>query len=248
MFSPNEQQVAIVIVGTTHPGNLGASARAMGVMGFSNLLLARPQSDPLDPDATARASGQVEILENCKTFPDLQVAVAKMQKVYAFTSRKRGIEVPVLDVRTAAKHTAKDLAQQKPTAFVFGPEKTGLTNEEIEICDAIVEIPAHSNKSSLNVAFAVQIACYELYLALGLGSNHAKQKRLVAPKEELAGLLEHLEDAISKNCPPRDEALFMKMRSRLRLLINRAKLSSADIRMLRGFLSRLSPFTKDTDQ
>lgn len=203
-------------------------------MGLRTLLLARPQASPADPDAIARAASSCQILEESATYPDLAAALASHQRAYAFTARRRGMSHLVLDVRATGLQAAEDLASNSRVAFVFGPERSGLSNAETELCDAIVEIPTAAKRSSLNVAAAVQLACYELFMAQT--GQATLPERDLATKGEIQGVLDHLEELVQGTCPPRDQALADRMRSRLQLLLNRASPAKADVRLLRGLL------------
>lgn len=225
--------VSIILVGTTHPGNIGATARAMGVMGLSTLLLARPVASHTEEQAVVRASGAADILERAAVYPDLAATISTHHCVYAFTARRRDMSHSVVDLRTAATLCAKNSAEQLRTALVFGPERTGLTNAELELCDRIVEIPSAANYS-LNVAAAVQLACYEVYLATL--EQEPQPARELASKQEIQDMLDHTRTVVMLTAPPRTEALLQKMLGRMQVLINRAEPTPADIRMLRGML------------
>ena len=227
---------AVVMVGTTHPGNLGGAARAMGNMGIGRLLLAGPKCSPSEPDAIARAAGFASILDGSRSFAVLGEALAGHQRAYAYTARRRGMSQRVLDSREAAAKMAGELAGGARVAMVFGPEQAGLSNLDTDMCDNMVEISAVPGKASLNVAAAVQIACHELRMA----SEHLPPERPargLAGKDELQDLLDHAERVMDALCPAKNAGLRAKMRRRLSLIANRADMDKADVRMLRGLLS-----------
>lgn len=223
------------MVRTTHPGNIGAAARAMGVSGLAHLALVSPQTSATNPDAVARAASSGSILDNSATYPDLGAALANCQRAYAFTARRRDMKHLILDARAASAKANQDLAAGNQVALVFGPEQSGLTNEEIQLCDCIVEISTVPGKSSLNVAAAIQIACHELLMATD--TSMEGPARDLATKQDLQDALIHVNDLMQEFCPPQNEALRKKMLGRLNLLLNRASPEKSDVRMLRGLLA-----------
>lgn len=228
-------RAAVVMVGTTHPGNLGAAARALATMGLRRLLLARPLADPGHPDATARAAGATGILERAETYPDLASALGAFHRAFAYTARLRYLSHPPATPRESAVQCVRVLASGRKTALVFGPEHAGLTNAELDMCDAVVTIPSSPEHSSLNIAAAVQVACYELRSAAAGGVRTRERK---APaKEELQRLLEHAGKVIDISCAPPSAGHRRKMLKRLALLLGRADPDRADVQLLRGLLT-----------
>ena len=233
------RRVAIVMVGTTHPGNIGAAARAMGNMGLERLVLVRPQANVRDPIAVARAAGFGRILDHACEYPDLATALAPNHRAYAFTARRRGLAQRVINARSACLAMNTELAASRHIALVFGPEHSGLTNIETDLCDCLVHIPTQVENSSLNIAAAIQIACYELSMATNTVSTAAAKDNL-ATKREIHDLLEHVEQVLVDCCPARHPGLQAKMMRRLNQLVNRASPDQADVRMLRGLLSAIA--------
>ncbi|MEO1245084.1 MAG: RNA methyltransferase [Pseudomonadota bacterium] len=152
--------IRIVLVGTTHPGNIGAVARAMKNMGLSDLALVSPRYFP-HPEATARASGADDLLGGARVVGSLAEAVEDCGFVAGASARSRSINWPCLDAHEAA---AKAIAESSrgTAALVFGPEKSGLSNDDLDLCNALLSIPTNPEFSSLNLAMAVQVVCYEI--------------------------------------------------------------------------------------
>ena len=234
-------QVRVVLVQTSHPGNIGAAARAMHTMGLSSLALVAPDRFP-DPEAEARAAGAGQLLADASIAGTLDEALADCRLVLGCTARQRGVPLPELHPRIAAARLL-EAAAQAPVALVFGRERTGLTNDELQRCHAAVHIPANPEFSSLNLAAAVQVLAYELRgAALGVGSAEAPAARPAprrdapATHEELEGLFGHLADTL-------EDIDFHKGRSprtvlrRLRRLFLRATPDQREVRILRGVLS-----------
>ena len=159
----NSADIRIVLVEPSHPGNIGAVARAMKNMALGTLLLVRPREFP-HPEATARASGADDVLAQARVVPSLAAALEGCGYVAATTARERDQRFRVVDVREAAARIVAE-AQRRPAAVVFGTERTGLTNEELQTAHALVRIPASSAYAALNLAMAVQLVAYELFRA-----------------------------------------------------------------------------------
>lgn len=154
--------IHIILVGTQHPGNIGSAARAMKTMGLTRLKLVQPQRFP-DREAFVMAAGADDLLERAEQFESLADAMADCRVALGCTARRRGISLPEYRPRDAAARMLEECGQA-PVALVFGRERTGLTNEELQRCHAAVHIPANPDYSSLNLAAAVQILSYELHL------------------------------------------------------------------------------------
>lgn len=155
--------VRIVLVETSHPGNIGAAARAMKTMGLDELVLVAPGEFP-SAEATARASGADDVLARARVVNSLDDAIADCGFVAASSARLRKLSWPVVDPRAGAAALQRHAGETK-VAMVFGPEHSGLTNEDLGRCNQVVQIPANRAYSSLNVAMAVQVICYELRMA-----------------------------------------------------------------------------------
>lgn len=234
----------MVLVETSHPGNIGAVARAMKTMGLSELVLVAPRSFP-DAEATARASGADDILATARVEADLTAAIADCSWVVGASARTRGGRWPVLDPRRSAAESAARMRREK-CAIVMGPEQSGLTNEDLMRCHALVHIPTAPEYSSLNLAMAVQILCYELRLAAlssdsGEAFSHPEIREAPpATAAEIEGFHAHLEDLLTRSRflhPDHPKEL----RRKLRRLFLRAELDRNEINILRGALASLDP-------
>ena len=228
-------RVRIVLVEPTHPGNIGATARAMKTMGLDRLCLVAPGRFP-SAEATARAAGADDVLHEARIVESVDDALAGCGLVLGTTARRRRIEWPVVDAREGARRAVVQSART-PVAVVFGREHSGLTNAEIDRCHALIRIPATAHFSSLNVAAAVQIVAYEMRIAAyGQGIPRASTQDRVATADELAGFYRHLETALVEigYLDPAAPKLLMR---RLRRLFSRAEPERAEIDILRGILT-----------
>lgn len=230
------QNIRIVLVGTTHPGNIGAAARAMYNMGISRLALVDPQCQ-VDEVAYARASGANLVLEQHETFSELRAAVADCERVIATSARRRSLAWPETDPATLAQKLF-ELPRDCQVALVFGREHSGLNNDELQLCNQVVSIPTNPEFSSLNLAAAVQVLCYEIYrqqLSPPETRAPAEQDRL-ASSAEIEGYFVHLQENLEHNgfIDPRQPGLIMQ---RLRRLYLRSGLTRNEVNILRGMLS-----------
>lgn len=236
MHATPANRIRIVLVETSHPGNIGAAARAMKTMGLGRLVLVNPAEFP-HPDATAMASSAVDVLEGAAVVPDLDTALAGCVLVAGTSARRRGIGPPELLPREcAARLTA--VAAENDVALVFGRERTGLTNEELDRCHLLVTIPANPEYASLNLAAAVQVLAYELILARGTTAAAAENEVPLATADEMERLYEHLEQAALETgfLDPENPKHLMR---RLRRLFNRAQPDQNELNILRGLLTAL---------
>ena len=228
----------IVLVGTQHPGNIGSAARAMKTMGLERLALVSPERFP-DPQAYALAAGAADLIDKAEIFPSLAAAVADCRTVIATTARQRTVPMPGFSPREGARH-AREVAALGPVALVFGRERTGLENEELQLCHAAIHIPANPDYSSLNLAAAVQIVAYEWRLA-GLEAappapSLPSDAEPPATHAELESFFAHLFELL-------DQVDFHKgkdpamVSQRLRRLFLRSRLDARELRILRGIFS-----------
>ncbi|ATC56893.1 tRNA (cytosine(32)/uridine(32)-2'-O)-methyltransferase TrmJ [Vibrio anguillarum] len=231
--------VKIILVGTSHSGNIGSAARAMKVMGLSKMILVSPQCE-VDAQAIALAAGASDIALNAEIVDTLEQAVADCGLVVGSSARSRTLEWPMLEPRECGEKLAQE-GQQYPVALVFGREKTGLTNDELQKCHFHVCIPANPEYSSLNLAMAVQTLSYELRVAY---LNNEKKGYPAQPEEayplhhELEMFYQHLEKVmiqtqfISKEQPG-------QIMNKLRRLFSRSRPESQEINILRGVLTSI---------
>jgi len=235
------EDVRIVLVNPSHPGNIGATARAMKSMGLEHLYLVGPEQFPHN-DATVRAAGADDLLANAIVVEDLASAIADCQMVFATSARSRSLSWPLISPTDCAERIAK--ASQQSTAIVFGRESSGLTNEELALCHYHVNIPTRDDFSSLNLAAAVQVMTYELY-RMHIGEMPLVQKSDSAPAsaEQISGFFEHLQSTLIDIdfLDPKQPKLLMQ---RLQRLFNRAGLEEKEIHILRGILSAVEKSIK----
>jgi tRNA/rRNA methyltransferase len=226
--------VRIVLCRPSHPGNIGAAARAMKAMRLSDLRLVNPERFPA-PEAQWMATNAVDVLAAAKLHATLGEALADCVGAFAFSARPREWSPQVLDVRDAARRAVEIGG---PVAFVFGNESAGLTNEEMFACQFLVHIPANPDFSSLNLAQAVQVAAYELHMAAGAGIPSARAEKL-ATLQDIEGLYAHLEDAAVASAfhVPGSGT---RLPERLRRLFSRVpNLEREEVNIVRGLLKAL---------
>jgi TrmH family RNA methyltransferase len=232
--------IRIVLVETSHPGNIGAVARALKNMALEQLVLVNPKHFP-HAEASARASGAEDVLNAARVTGDLKSALSGCGLVLATTSRERDQNFRVLDPRAAA-HQALEYAQHAPVAIVFGSERTGLTNDELRYAHALLAIPANPAYPSLNVAMAVQIVAYEIMCA-NLERASEAPRCITTPAVPLAGpeeldrLYAHLSEVLDEiDFRDRTQSGTHLMR-RIRRLFQRAEPDMNEVHILRGILT-----------
>lgn len=234
-------QIRIVMVRTSHSGNIGAAARAMRVMGLYHLTLVEPKHFP-SQEATALASGAIDVLENAVVVPSLEEALKDCHIAYATTARPRYISSKLYTAEEATIEAVESIKHSdQKIAFVFGTERTGLTNEEIDLCQRMMTIPSENSYNSLNISAAIQVVCYELHKAhkssLNLPLIHSPET-----SEELAtgqmreDFYEHFQDSLFKTefLDPDEPKNIMK---KIRNLFQKRDLTTQEIQLLRGILT-----------
>ena len=226
--------IRIVLVDTSHPGNIGASARAMKNMGLESLVLVRPQSYS-HAEATARASAAADVLAAARVAATIDDAIGDCGLVIGTTARPRSANWRVVSARDGAAELAT-AAESRPAAILFGGERNGLANEELARCQALMRIPSAAEYESLNLAQAVQVVCYELHMAQGPSVPGMRTEKL-ATVEDIEGLYGHLEEAATSTG-------FMapgsRLRERWRRLFSRVPaLEREEVNILRGLLKSL---------
>lgn len=227
--------IRIVLVGTTHPGNIGAVARAMKNMGLADLALVAPRTFP-HKDATARASGAVDVLKNATVFETLDEAIADCTYKVGASARSRAINWPTLEPRECAARLIEE-SRAGAVAAVFGPEKYGLTNAHLDRCDALLTIPTNPDFSSLNLAMAVQVLTYELRAA-GIDRDVPEYEAdaPLATSDDMEHFYAHLEKVLLdiRFLDPDNPRHLMR---RLRRLFIRARPDHNEVNILRGILT-----------
>ncbi|MDH5621804.1 MAG: RNA methyltransferase [Gammaproteobacteria bacterium] len=229
--------VRIVLVGTTHPGNIGAVARAMKNMGLSDLALVNPKHFPHE-DATARASGATDVLDNAKVVSTLAEALVDCVYVAGASARPRTIGWPTMGPRDCAERMMLEMKKGQ-VAAVFGPEKSGLNNDDLDLCHTLLTIPSNPDFSSLNLAMAVQVFTYELRVASALdGGPGFASEAPPATGEEMEHFYAHLEKVFEdvKFLDPDNPRYLMR---RMRRLFIRARPDVNEVNILRGFLTAI---------
>ena len=233
-------RIRIVLVQPTHGGNIGGCARAMKNMGLSRLVLVAPQEFPSE-QASARAAGADDILAQAQVCATLDQAIADCQHVVGASARERRIAWPMLAPHQAARLLV-DEAVRKEVAVLFGRERTGLTNDELDRCQALVTIPANPEFSSLNLACAVQVMAYEIWRASEAGESQAPTApdellgEALATHAEVQQFYQHLELAMRETgfLDPENPRLLMR---RIMRLYNRVQMTRNEVNILRGILA-----------
>ncbi|MFT5887710.1 MAG: tRNA (cytidine32/uridine32-2'-O)-methyltransferase [Zhongshania sp.] len=231
--------IRIVLVNTSHPGNIGAVARAMKNMCLSQLYLVEPQKYPHD-EATWRAASAGDVLDSAIVCESLAEAISGCQLVIGTSARERTVPWPLLDPRSCMARAYTEAASNHKVAVVFGREDRGLTNEELQRCNLHVHIPANPDYSSLNIAMAVQVMAYELRMQNVSGeldtNDMADWDVPMAGAEDLERYLVHLEETLRDIHFLRPEAP-KKLMTRLRRLYQRTRLDEMEVNILRGILT-----------
>jgi TrmH family RNA methyltransferase len=227
----------IVLVGTTHPGNIGAAARAMKTMSQENLYLVEPKIFP-SAEATSRATGADDVLAATTVCSSLKEAIAGCDLVIGTSARTRSIPWPMVLPRECAQTVSED--KYSSVAIVFGRENSGLSNDELELCNLVLQIPTNTEYSSLNLASAVQIICYEIYL-LGIYESRVESAETDSPlvhQDKMEMFYQHLEECMV-DIGFHDVDNPRLLMHRMRRLFNRAQLEESECNILRGILAKV---------
>ncbi|MDE2091140.1 MAG: RNA methyltransferase [Gammaproteobacteria bacterium] len=230
------RHIRIVLVETSHPGNIGAAARAMKTMCLDRLVLVNPLEFP-HTDASARASGATDILERAQVVMSLDDALAGCVLVAGTSARQRNLG-PTALTPGACVRKLMAVSPEQEVAVVFGRERIGLTNEETDRCHYLIHIPANPEYGSLNLAAAVQVITYELMLAKQISQIPSTDDSPSATTEDMESLYAHLE-AAARNSGFLDPANPKHLMRRLRNLFNRARPDKSEVNILRGLLNAL---------
>jgi len=228
------QSIRIVLVDTSHPGNLGAAARAMKNMGLSELVLVRPREFPSE-EATVRASQAADVLERARVTDSIAAAIEGCGFVLGTSARPRSANWTVLDPRAAARR-AIDESAHRPVAVLFGGERNGLSNEDLATCHALLNVPADPAYESLNLAQAVQIVSWELRMAGGAAPRRLEAEAPPATAEQVARLHAHLA-AVLPQIGFIGERNIANLGFRLQRLLARAVPDEKEVQILRGLLT-----------
>lgn len=226
--------IRIVLCQTSHPGNIGSTARAMKTMGLTRLYLVRPQRFP-HAEASALASGATDVLDQAVVAETLEQALAGTVLSIGMTARRRDLSHEMLALREASSR-ALNTTREGEVAVVFGTEMFGLSNEELDLCQLAAHIPTNPDYSSLNLAQAVQVAAYELSMTAGAWSVPQTPARELATHEQIEGFFAHLEQSmietrfLNPDMPKR-------LMTRLRRLFARTALEKEEVNILRGVLT-----------
>jgi tRNA (cytidine32/uridine32-2'-O)-methyltransferase len=227
--------IRIVLVDPQHPGNIGASARAMKNMGLESLVLVRPRA-PADPEAAARAAGAADLLARARIVATVDEAIGGCGLVVGTTARPRSANWRVIGAREAAADLVAASAT-RPAAVLFGGERNGLANEALERCQALVRIPCATGYESLNLAQAVQVIAYEIRMARVGGDSEAAIFPPATP-DEMRALEVHLERVMCRSGFMHEDNAG-QLGARVRRLIARAAPDDGEVRILRGWLAAL---------
>ena len=227
--------IRIVLVEPQHPGNIGAVARAMKNMGLHELHLVRPAQFP-HAEAIARASGADDLLNAARVHETFDAAIADCGLVVGTSARRRHLPWELHEPRECSDRIVR-ASRAGGAAVVFGAERTGLTNEELQRCNMLLTIPTDSNYSSLNLAMAVQVVSYELWLAMRSGPPAQPEPDVpLASGDEMARFYEHLERVLHE-IDFKDRTGGGHLMTRIRRLFNRAQLDQNEMNILRGILT-----------
>lgn len=227
--------VRVVLCQTSHPGNIGAAARAMKTMGISQLYLVTPKKFP-DKDAEAMSVGAVDILQKAHVCNSLEDALTGCTLAIGLSARKRQLSHELISVRTAATRAAESAAGGQ-VALVFGTEMSGLSNAELDLCQLLAMIPANAEFSSLNLAAAVQVMCYEMRMAtLETSGDVVQNTTPLAANEDIERYYRHLEETLVK-IGFLNAAEPGRLMQRIRRIYARSRLEKEEVNILRGILT-----------
>jgi len=228
--------IRVILLGTSHPGNIGSVARAMKTMGLSDLVLVSPQC-VINEKSMALSAGASDVLNQHKIFTTLEEAVADCGLVIGASARQRALDWPMLDPREMGKKVVQEASIHR-VALVFGRESSGLSNDELQKCHFHVFIPANRDYNSLNLAMAVQILSYEVRMAF-LNENKVQVPQKKYPlSQEIEGMFEHLEETLF-DTQFINAAHPGQVMQKLRRFFNRARPEKIEIRMWRGIFTSI---------
>ena len=237
-MNPINRFIQIVLVETSHPGNIGSVARAMKNMGLAKLALINPKKFP-HQDATALAGNATDLLDNAQVFDSIQTAVKGSKVIYATSARDRTIEWPILSAKDAAEEIQDLVNNNIEVSIIFGREDRGLTNEELQLANKHLIIPAHPDYPVLNIAMSTQVICYEIYQA---AQNHSVESWQDFPEytsEELNHLIQHFNETVQALdlVDPKNPKQIM---TRMERMFRRLYPDQMQGNFLRGFLKAIN--------
>ena len=237
-MNPINRFVQIVLVETSHPGNIGSVARAMKNMGLANLALINPKKFP-HQEATSLAGNATDVLDNAKIFTSIQEAVKNSKVIYATSARDRAIEWPTLTAKEAAQETQELVMNEIQVSILFGREDRGLTNEELQLANKHLIIPAHPDYPVLNIAMSTQVVCYELYQSAQNNFVESWQDFPEYTSEELNNLIEHFNETVEalELVDPKNPKQIM---TRMERMFRRLYPDQMEGNFLRGFLKAVN--------
>jgi len=226
--------IRIVLVDPQHPGNIGAVARAMKTMSLSNLFLVRPRSFP-SQEADRRATGAGDVLQSTIVVERLEDAIGDCALVVATTSRGRAHPHPRLTARECGELVVREASEHAPAAIVFGPERTGLVNLDMDACTHQVTISTNPDYASLNLASAVQLLGYEVFLASGKSSSRKPREVVYPNQSDMSYFFKHLEDTLAAR-EFIDEAKRHVTHAKLRRLLARSRPDAGELKLLHSLV------------
>ena len=238
-INPKEllNSIKVVLVGTTHPGNIGATARAMKNMGIVNLALVAPKEFPSDV-ATYRSKAAKDVLENAEVFDTLKMAISDCELVIGTSARERKVPWPILNPKDASQEVSRGSLNNK-VAVVFGREDRGLTNEELGLCNLHVHIPTDPEYSSLNLSQAVQIMVYEIRSAiLENEGNDGNWDVEFADNDQTERLISHM-DELMQEVDFYEIDNPRKLLLRVRRFFKRSRLDVMEVNIFRGLFAAI---------
>lgn len=231
-------QIRIVLVEPSHPGNIGGAARAMKTMGLAELSLVRPKRFP-DPQADWRAAGALDIIVNAEVNETLENAIGSSTLVAATSARSRHIPWPVLESVEFAELVQTKYGANDTVSIVFGREDSGLTNEELNMCNLQVRIPSNVEYGSLNLAMSVQVIAYDLFrVGMDPKCDHDTWDRNLATHQAVESFYAHLESVLT-TIDFYDPANPREAMSRIRRMFGRVELDETEVQILRGILTHI---------
>ena len=229
------ENVSFILLNTKTPGNIGASARAMKVMGFRELRLVSPECDPKNPEAIWMAHGSEDILAAAKTYKSLKSALRGKAVVIGTTNRHRIRHIPTHSLRECAE-LISSISGKNKVAILFGREDKGLLNEDLDECDYILTIPQTRSYPSLNLSQAVNLVCYELNMTRG---EHAPPSPSLARRKQLDEMYEHISRTLGAMGYANRELLPEKIMQNIKKILGRTTLTPTEAQMVRGLCTSI---------